>query len=487
MKLPRLFIASMVLIFAATAAHAQYAPTPVPFPTDNTLDDFINLYRGRAATWQATIAMRARAVFLILAGIEMAWTAIMLAIRQADLQEFVAEMVKRIFFFGFFWLLFLNGPVWAQAIIDSLYITANNATAISGGVGGITPSLLFDIAGNLFMDVTSSMSMFDIVAGLAAVLVGIVICVTLAITAAYLVVALVETYICVNAGIILLGFGGSRWTKNYALAYLRFAFGAGMKLFITQLIIGIGSAVIADWMHYAHLNPDWATLKGLMLLGGVNIVQAIMVAKIPAIAQGLVQGVTIGGGDELAAPMRMGATVAAAATGAGTAAVAAKAAAGRTIGGARAVRSATRAASASLPATAGQAAGARVGSAIAARGQVAAAAANRVAGRLAQIGNSARSSTNMAARIFGSAASALGRAASATATGIQNVSNAGASAAARATIAAARGSMIAGGATARLAQASARDYLARNDGSNRGFGTFGGRIARAIRTNNHED
>jgi type IV secretion system protein TrbL len=170
----------------------------------------------------------------------------------------------------------------------------------------------------------------------------------------------------VNAGIILLGFGGARWTKEYAVAYLKFAVGAGFKLFLTQLIITIGGAILEDWLAFEHANNlagTPSTLRAMMMLASVSVIMTILVGKIPGMAQSMIQGVPTSGGDELAAPAKMVAAGTVAFTGVGATVAAAKSAASTAMGGFRAMRAASVAASAGIKPTTGF--GNRVGAAVA--------------------------------------------------------------------------------------------------------------------------
>lgn len=414
-----------LMLLLPVVAQAAYSPAPTPLPTNNVLDDFVAKYIAKAQLWEASLLTHANSLFWILAVIEFAWMSLTLALRTADIQEFVIAVIKRLMTIGLFYWFLLNGSGFAKAIIDSLYTAANDATAASGGPTGISPSGLFDLAGNAFLDVTRNISAWNVVEGICSVICGIILVVSLAMTCAFLVIALIETYICVYAGVILLGFGGAKWTRDYSLAYLKYALAAGMKLFMTQLIIAIGGAIIADWLS---LPSNVSTYQGLILLAAVSIVLAMMVARIPGMASGLMTGASIGGGDELAAPARMAATGVAAAAGVGAAVRAMKTQAASAIGVVKAMRAAQSSAVASISSTAGQSFGARVGAGVA-----------NITGS-----SSAGNSATKLATSFG------------------------------------RGAAVAKGTVSTLAKAYKQDYAARNDGSISDRGSLGARMASSI-------
>src|SRR5260364_354756 len=61
--------------------------------------------------------------------------------------------------------------------------------------------------------------------------------------AAQLLVTQIESYLCIGAGVILLGFGGARWTEDIAATYMRYALLVGLKLMILYLVIGAGQTL----------------------------------------------------------------------------------------------------------------------------------------------------------------------------------------------------------------------------------------------------
>ena len=62
------------------------------------------------------------------------------------------------------------------------------------------------------------------------------------------VVAMVESYIIVAAGIIFVGFGGSRWTAPYVERYIALGVATGVKIMLLYLLIGAGMDLSVTWM-----------------------------------------------------------------------------------------------------------------------------------------------------------------------------------------------------------------------------------------------
>ncbi len=115
-----------------------------------------------------------------------------------------------------------------------------------------------------------------------------------ALIAAFLVLALVESYIVISAGVIFMGFGGSRFTKDYALKILIYAMSVGAKLFVMQLIVGLGQQIFNQLMQNFQTNTS-----DLLVAVGSAIVMLALTKIIPDMIQGLLNGVSAGNGGVL--------------------------------------------------------------------------------------------------------------------------------------------------------------------------------------------
>src|SRR5271170_7352559 len=78
------------------------APESQALPTNNFLDSVIDTYQSKTSAWEGTLRNFALNLFWCLAGIEFSWSVIKLAIKGADLSEFLAELLNRIMYIGFF-------------------------------------------------------------------------------------------------------------------------------------------------------------------------------------------------------------------------------------------------------------------------------------------------------------------------------------------------------------------------------------------------
>jgi len=289
-----LCIATAVLVIAAPAC-AQSV---------NVLDQIVSQFQSRSAGWESTLRSFAMNTFGILASIELAWAAFKLAFRGSDVSEWLAEIVNQILFLGFFLALLENSVTWGTAIVNSF----RQAAGAAGG-GGIAPSDVFAAGVKIAAQVLNQMSFWHPEASAGLIVAGIVIEVCFALMAAFMVLALVESYLIISMGVIFMAFGGSRWTKDFAVSTVRYTVSVGAKLFVLQLLVSIGTGLIQSW---ADSFTD-VTDASLCILIGCSIVMLALVKVLPETMQRIVNGSSMASGSALVG--------AAAAVGAGVGAI----------------------------------------------------------------------------------------------------------------------------------------------------------------------
>ena len=320
------FLAATALVLPSDAL----AQTVCDFESNNTLDCVLDSFQATTRNWQSRLAGLALTLFWILAAIEFTWAAIQLAFRGADFGEWLAVLVNQVLFIGFFAALLQFSAEWAGAIVASFQEAAN----IAGGTNLIRPSDIFDVGIKLATALYDASSNWNIVHNLVLVVAGFLILLSFGLIAASLIVALVESYIVISAGVLFMGFGGSRWTKDYAIRIFQYAMSVGAKLFVIQLLAGLTIAIVEPWASVAAgaSSLSSASLTSIFVLVGVSIIFVAITKMIPEMVQSLINGTSLSRGDGLFTA---------------AAGVAAGAVAG-TVGGAMATRSATRLASEQL-------------------------------------------------------------------------------------------------------------------------------------------
>jgi type IV secretion system protein TrbL len=259
----------------------------------SALSTLENQVVNAAKDWESTVSRAARSLFWILAGIEIGIAAVWLALQAASLDSWFAELVRRIMFVGLFAFILDRGPALAKAVVDSLY-------QLGAEGGSASPAAIFD-AGIEVADKLSEQAQFglfeDNSLAIAAVFAMVVVVIAFSLVAAVFVAVIVEMYVGLLAGMIMLGLGGSSFTKDFAVKYLVYAFSVGMKLMALVMIARIGSEVLIG-LAEASVAPEQQLITSLAI-AGLSVVVFMISIYVPNILQGVVQGVSVSGGMEV--------------------------------------------------------------------------------------------------------------------------------------------------------------------------------------------
>ena len=295
------------------------------------LDHLASSYQSRLLTTTGIFLDFAKRLFYLLATIELAWTFAVWALEKKEFESFWAGVVKKMMWLGCMLMLLRNGPTWIGYIVESFRSAGEQAS----GVNGLSPTEVFNLGLTNAGVMLSGMSNAGILNGDFLVMIvgglsGIVMVVAFAILASQLLIALVESYIALSAGVIFLGFGGSRWTQDFVQKFIGYGVATGVKLMVLYLIVGIGNGEAASWG--AMVSDAMANgaagdkFNAILTVLAGSILYAYLGVQVPAIAASMLSGsptLTAGGAAATAGAIGAG-IVSAGALGASTAVGAAK-------------------------------------------------------------------------------------------------------------------------------------------------------------------
>lgn len=280
------YLYSFFLLFLSLPV---YANSMVNNGSSGLFDNILKRFAETASQWGSFMISSASWLFSMLAFLSMFWTYAQLALKKADVQEFVGETFRFIMTTGFFLWLLTHGPAISMAIMDSLREVAAKA---SGLPNNLSPSSIVDIGFEIAFAVIDKFSMSSPIDSAIGILMGIVILVILAWVGVELLLLLIASWILAYAGVFLLGFGGGRWTTDIALNYYRTVLSVGVQIFSMVLLIGIGKSFIDQY----HASASDVSLKSMLVLLIASFVLLKLVEKIPPMLGGIVGGSSFGGG-----------------------------------------------------------------------------------------------------------------------------------------------------------------------------------------------
>lgn len=250
----------------------------------------LELVKNTSHQWGPRLHSLALYIFWTLATIQLVWSMGQLLFKSADISALLLELIRWIMVTGFFFAILENFVPWAQAVVDSF----RQAGATAAGTGmALHPGDMFGLAVELAHMVAEAGTM-NIADGVLIALSAMIVLVSFIFIAVFMGVTLIESYIAVNAGVLFMGFGGSQWTREFAITLLKYPLSVGAKLFVLHLIVDMVMSSARDWQHaYHHDQASMWTLVGLAL------VCAYLSKTIPDLIQALINGVSTSGGSSL--------------------------------------------------------------------------------------------------------------------------------------------------------------------------------------------
>ena len=273
-------------------------------PVESDADKFSIIeqqFKDKAQKWSDVLVQRATWLFFTLGAISLTWTGIQMVFRKGDIADFFAETVRFILFFGFFLWLLQNDI--GTAIINSFVQLGESA----GQTGPITPSDVILLAFRLWAETFKSTGQLGGAQLLAGILMLVLTTVFIALIAINFLLLKISVWLYLYAGIFVLGFGGSRWTSDMAVAYFKQLLNIGLQLMTMILMIGIAKDVMGE---ATAAVASMALFKFVVLLL-VAITLFILSNKVPQMVGSIVGGSgnhgvgTFGGGAVMAATAAM--------------------------------------------------------------------------------------------------------------------------------------------------------------------------------------
>ena len=275
------------------------------------MDTLVSQVQGASGGWMSTPLGYATNLFFGLAAIEFAWSAIQLTLKKSELSEIMVGTLFKVMSLSFFAMVLIKAPEWIPAIVNSF-------KAAGAGVGGSTvlsPSAVFDqglqVAASLMQfsndaaPSTGSMIINTLTNSgqglgkfmLSSIIIGVAsvfIILGYGLIAVQLLITLVESYLIIGGGALMLGFSGSRWTHNLSEKYFGYAISIGVKLFTIYLIIGFGDSftqALKDTIAAAYAaHPEGPSFGDYLGVGGASLFYGVTGYMAPGLAGSMLNG-----------------------------------------------------------------------------------------------------------------------------------------------------------------------------------------------------
>jgi type IV secretion system protein TrbL len=203
----------IVLAFAFAFVNAENA---VASPADpDILGRISNTFYNKAEGWASVLEQAAYTIFHYLIIIDICLFGIRGALdikTGAPIGSLAGEFTLFILFAAFMYTCIKYYKEWSNQVIDGFIHLANNAGGNKVEEGDIF-RLGLDIARNIW----DAMTVKEIFLSIAFLISGLILLFCFVLMAAEMLLIKCESFIVMNAGIVLLGFGGMRYFKDYSI------------------------------------------------------------------------------------------------------------------------------------------------------------------------------------------------------------------------------------------------------------------------------
>lgn len=282
--------------------------------SSGALDIFLNDFYTNASRWQQTLLPIAVKLYWFWFTAELLYQITFKKVLANDTNKLWYFLMIRVFTGYMFASIFVD-PAFYSGIIQYFVNLGGQAggfqiTPVAGNpFGSLSPSAVMDTgscvwnsAWKVVGEVKTGWWPTDniklaVTVGLPIIAITIAVYVLAAIMALALFMTALESYIVMNAGIILCGFAGSSWTQGFWNKYLSYVGGIAIRLFVMCLILGIiQKLLISDLSGLSIVVADGGIDALPALMGGMIkllidvLICTFLVVKVPTMAGSMLTG-----------------------------------------------------------------------------------------------------------------------------------------------------------------------------------------------------
>jgi len=214
----------------------------------NNFNDIVAQFYSAAAKYSAGIQPYAIKLFLALLLIDILVTWIQFTAEgQLDASHFLGRLIKHILSGGFVYLMIVNAFSWMNAVVKSFSTIGAAVT----GLPALSPQTVLQLganmAGTIFDAPANASMMTNIELAIVQSVAAFFVLLSFVVTAAMLILTLIEAYLVVGGGVILLGLGANRFTAPAAEGYFGYVIRVGIRLLFFYLVLAVGVQMATQW------------------------------------------------------------------------------------------------------------------------------------------------------------------------------------------------------------------------------------------------
>ena len=290
-KLSIFITLTLLVILSAEPALAQ----------DNIATSLLGRFVSQTDGWWGILRGYALFLFTTTLILEVCLFGIRIALQQTNIAETFSQFVMLLLFAGFIAAVIMNYQEWATGVaIKGLQPLTGQLTGNAVDAG--QPLAMAAAVVDKILPVMKDAGITDFGEVYLYVSCMLIILVIFVLISALVILVTCEFYIVANIGVLLIGLGGSKIFKDYAVNVMRYILAVAIKLFVLQLVVNIGFAIISLSDLDASVGSTVKSIKfvDLFFLIGKAVILLALAKSLPDTCAGIINGSAIGGGNPIA-------------------------------------------------------------------------------------------------------------------------------------------------------------------------------------------
>ena len=242
-------------------------------------------YYNKTSAWEPKLRQYALLIFRWLLILEVCFLGVKAALNRDQLADIFKQFVMLLLMAGFFLAVINHYGEWTWNLINGL-----KSVGVELSAGQYSSDSPFITGMKLVKVILDKLSAWSPGNSIALLIAALVVIVCFALISAQVVFVKCEAMIAMMASLILVGFGGSSFLKDYAVNALRYALSVAFKLFVLQLVLGVGIGFIEGF------DTSAAELQDIFVVIGAAVVLLALVKALPDACSGIINGSHVSSG-----------------------------------------------------------------------------------------------------------------------------------------------------------------------------------------------
>lgn len=258
--------------------------------------EIVAKFKSLTDQWMGTAIEYAKKLFFWCLVLEIAYLGIRAALGASEIGETFKNFVMVVLAAGFFLAVINNYQEWSWNLINGLNAIASEMGTVSGvNSEDITSDNPFKVGFSLASGLwDKASSVWDPGLIIIIFITSLIVLICFALITAQVILIKCEAMVALLAACILLGLGASKFFREYAINVMRYVVSVAFKLFVMQLVLGLGFTFIASIKSSENVNFSEITVAIC-----VSIILLALVKSLPDVVAGIINGSHVGSGGAL--------------------------------------------------------------------------------------------------------------------------------------------------------------------------------------------